>query len=620
MSRLVHEGSTEGRSLPVPSVDAPTPAVCRHSRRWLAAVVRGARLGLSWAARPKGLARLAATLVIATTPTVVVHAAARVRSEVDAQRIGVEDRLQLTVSLDGSVAGDVAMPALENLRVLGGPSVSTQISLVNGQMSQSKTYTWTLQALAVGRAKVGEVKAGTDVAPAIVIEVVDGSVRPRQRVRAADPFGDPFEELLGRRTARTADPRLFVEATASRTKLRVGEATRVSFWLYTQVQVVRPEFAEAPQFPGLWVEDLQRDEAPKTEAVVRDGERFQRALLVDKLVFPTRAGKLVLPPARFRISVAPQGFFDSGATVLRATKAIELDVEALPEEAGFAGAVGHFKARTTLDRPTLPLGEAATLRFRVEGTGNLKWIDKPPEVVVPGARVFPPQVKTEIKAGEGGMNGSRTWEFVVVPETAGRLVIPSLTFKHFDPDASRIVTTETTAIELTVEGGTGAAVAPASSQTAPAAARGSAPLPLRSDLDARRPWVPTIPARGLLFLLGVLIFGHLAFVVVPLLGHLTHARPTGRKGSTSRGALRDLERVARGGLGRQEATLLLEKALHQTFGELPEDGSGDGDRERAARVLFDDVRSVRYAPQLGDYSEALSAIASRAAEVARRWA
>jgi len=42
------------------------------------------------------------------------------------------------------------------------------------------------------------------------------------------------------------------------------------------------------------------------------------------------------------------------------------------------GAVGQFQARTTLDRDTVPLGDAALLRLRVEGTGNLKWIDRPP--------------------------------------------------------------------------------------------------------------------------------------------------------------------------------------------------------------------------------------------------
>ena len=38
------------------------------------------------------------------------------------------------------------------------------------------------------------------------------------------------------------------------------------------------------------------------------------------------------------------------------------------------------------------------------------------------------------------------------------------------------------------------------------------------------------------------------------------------------------------------------------------------------RALLDEVHFVRYAPQLGDYSEKIQALAARAAEAVRRWA
>ena len=101
-------------------------------------------------------------------------------------------------------------------------------------------------------------------------------------------------------------------------------------------------------------------------------------------MFPTRAGKLEIPAATFRISLPARGFFDSGRAVERATKPVTVTVESLPEAPGFSGAVGRFDASATLDRDTLPLGDAAILRLRVEGSGNLKWIDRPPAVAVRG--------------------------------------------------------------------------------------------------------------------------------------------------------------------------------------------------------------------------------------------
>ncbi len=44
------------------------------------------------------------------------------------------------------------------------------------------------------------------------------------------------------------------------------------------------------------------------------------------------------------------------------------------------------------------------------------------------------------------------------------------------------------------------------------------------------------------------------------------------------------------------------------------------DRARAVRALLSEVHFVRYAPQLGDYSETLGDLAGRAAEAVKRWA
>jgi hypothetical protein len=44
-----------------------------------------------------------------------------------------------------------------------------------------------------------------------------------------------------------------------------------------------------------------------------------------------------------------------------------------------------------------------------------------------------------------------------------------------------------------------------------------------------------------------------------------------------------------------------------------------GERERAARAVLEDVRFLRYAPQLGDYTDKIREVASRAAELVRRW-
>ncbi len=549
-----------------------------------------------------------------------------VRAEVDARRIGVGDQIQLTVSVEGSgfrLMEDVALPRLQNLRLVAGPSLSTQVSLVNGAMSQSRVSTWILQPVAVGRAEIGPARArfedGERTTEPIAIEVVAGSVRPK-REPAPDPFGeDPFEALLGQRRARAREPKLFVEAAVSRNRLHVGEPLLLTYWLYTQVSVSELQFVEAPQYPGFWAEDLEKPPTPpQGEGASVAGENYRRFPIFVKLLFPTKSGRLTIPATNLRLGLPRQGFFDSGGVVQKATKDVVVTVEPIPETPGFSGAVGRFRVAASLDKPALALGEAATLRFKVEGTGNLKWIDKAPEVVVPGAKVYPPQVKSDLKPSPSGISGSRTWEFVVVPETTGNLEVPALTFSYFDTAAGKVEGASTEPIALQVQGGTAVAGMPVPALAA-LPSRSGAPLPLRSDLDGDRIHRSRLSPMALGGVLAVALAAHGLLFAFTTLGR--RGRPAAAASRRSvRAALHELERAGGEGLTKEAAASLIERALVEAFGPLDDKDAKASEGKEAARSLLEEVQFVRYAPQLGDYSDKLRELAARAAATVKRWA
>jgi hypothetical protein len=567
---------------------------------------------------------LPVVLLAALGPVAPARAAGVLHSEVDAKRVGVQDQVQLTVTVEGSnLPGDAPVPTLRNLRIVGGPAVSTQMSWVNGQASQSRSWTFDLMPIAPGPAEVGTIAmriGGSDVvAQAIQIEVVPGSIQPppAQR-RSTDPFDrDPFEDFFGRRRAAAAEPKLFVEARVNRNSLFVGEPLLLTYYLYTQASISGLQLSNAPQYSGFWAEDLEQPSQPTGEQATVDGVPYTRFPVLTKLLYPTRAGRLTIPEATLSIGVARTSIFDQGGVVQRSTKPIAVEVKAIPDEAGFSGAVGKFTASASLDRPVLNFGEAATLRFRVEGSGNLKWIDRGPELVVPGAKVYPPQVKSDLQSKPTGISGSRTWEYVVVPQTAGTLQIPALTFSHFDPVSGRMMKSETAPLPLRVEAGT-ASSAPMPPVPGPSSPSRGGQLPLRADLELR-PAGFAIPgaivgwaALSALMLHGVLLGGDRLLRRAPAGGGGTGRAPRG-----TRDALGDLRRVHRDKLSKEQAAARIEKVIHGVFGSLEGD---DSDRARAVRTLLEEVHAVRYAPQLGDYSEKVRDLAARAGEVVRRWA
>ncbi|MBP6702155.1 MAG: protein BatD [Vicinamibacteria bacterium] len=546
--------------------------------------------------------RIALAFFLLFAPGVLWAQSGSVRSEVDANKIGVDDVVTLSIVMEGDAASlDVAMPGLRNLRVVAGPSTSTQISFVNGSMSRQKSITFVLRAEKTGTAEVGPVAVqGHPPTAPITIEVVPGAIRPAQPQDpfAGDPFGgrDPFEEIFGRPQRRQPvnQGKLFVEATLSRPAARVGEPILVTYYVYTQISLTGVEFAAPPKYPGFWAEEVDRARGDSTgENTSVQGEAYLRYPVLERLLFPTKPGLLEIPEARLRL-VPAGGPFGIAAPIERSTRALKVKVDSLPKGTPEDAAVGSYQVEAATDRTSVVLGDALTFRFKVTGRGNLKWVDAAPDLVISGARVFPPRVTSDLRTTRQGIEGSKTWEFVIVPEQAGAYEIPSISFPYFDPQVQTMRTERTQAIAIEVTAAT--------SSTSDAPRKAAGPVSLRADLDD--PQTDLAPVAGLLALLSV---GAQVYI--------WRRRPQVAKGShldsaTVSAAVRELRDDTLLNATKERAAARIAGALETVFGPRPGWPMDDaGDRLRS---LADDLEFLRFAPQLGSYDAKLREVRDRA--------
>ena len=546
---------------------------------------------------------IAALCAILALFAIETHAqSGSVRTEVDATRIGTDDTVTLSIVMEGDSASlDVAIPTLRNLRVVSGPSTSSQISIVNGSMSRQKVYAYELRAERPGSAEIGAVAVqGHAPTSPITIEVVSGSIRPARS--APDPFGmdpfggrDPFEDFFGRARRRPAvQGKVFVEASPSHTSVKVGEPILVTYYVYSQISLSGVEFAEAPQYPGFWTEEIQRTANESLgQNTTYEGETYLRFPVLERLLFPTKAGTLELPEARLRL-VPP---FGTAAPVERSTRAITIRVAPLPKEASDTSAVGDYEVTSSVDRTKVPMGEAFTYRFRVKGRGNLKWLDAAPKLAIEGLRIFEPKETSDLKTTRQGIEGSKTWEYVIVPEREGTFHVPEVPFRFFDPRMGLSRTSTAPALDLEVTSAVGS--------ERPTVARAAHGVSLRADLDSGR--------RDLVFpALGVAVLALLTNVYV------LRARPAAAKngGPSAAGvtaaltALRD-PLILDG--SKERAASRITEALETAFGsrrEWPNDDRGD-----LLRTIADDLEFLRFAPQLGNYDEKLREVRDRATAI-----
>src|SRR5262249_21351907 len=72
----------------------------------------------------------------------------QVTASVEAETVGVNDTVLLTITVSGRDSGEATppprLPRFHGLQVAAGPSVSTQFQWINGRSSSSKSFTYSL--------------------------------------------------------------------------------------------------------------------------------------------------------------------------------------------------------------------------------------------------------------------------------------------------------------------------------------------------------------------------------------------------------------------------------------------------------------------------------------------
>jgi BatD DUF11 like domain len=127
----------------------------------------------------------------------------RFQMTVSEDSVGLSGTLEVRFTLENARAQKWNPPTFDGFDAQG-PSQSTSVSIVNGDMSQTTTYTYYLKPQSVGAFKIGAAKittdAGdfsTDAKQIVVLEQFESS-KPKSSARQRNPYGfndaaDPFD-------------------------------------------------------------------------------------------------------------------------------------------------------------------------------------------------------------------------------------------------------------------------------------------------------------------------------------------------------------------------------------------------------------------------------------------
>jgi hypothetical protein len=479
--------------------------------------------------RGRGLAVLLALLALAL-PAAPALAQSSFIARADRTQVRAGDPFiyEVTLSLESGRADGYRKPDFKGFRVMGEqPSTSTQVQMGGGASFMRTVYTWTyeLVALQPGRATIGpaRVRAGgrelkTD---GVTVSVVAGggapaAAAPAPRRRQLPGFRSPFDDLFGGGDDQQPDQRAgetsFVRVVPDKTTVYVGEALTVDWALYSPERQDHRKLVTAPRTDGFWSEDLPVSQADLLTQQTFEGRVYLASTLMRRALFPLQAGKLTITP--LELETAQLDFFGRAVRSQR-LRTEPLTIEALPlptagRPADFDPAnVGHFTVEAKVDRSQVRVGEAVTLTVALAGQGNLRKLATPKLPPLEGWKSYEPKVDVKLEAA-GGITGSKTVEFLLLPERAGTTMIPAFELSFFDPASRAYRTERSLPVRIEVSGDGAAASKPGSAPALGAPVAGVENLlptelrPPRARATLRRDLGTTFyRSQGFLFALGL---------------------------------------------------------------------------------------------------------------------
>ena len=395
---------------------------------------------------------------------------ASVTAVVSPNPVGVDEQVSLTITVVGGGAERPQIPKINGLKLVGGPSVSNQFQWINGQSSSSQSFTYILLPEAEGTVKVppiavrasGKTLHTGEITLKVVKEATGQSQAPRRRspFSVFDDMGLDEDSPLRDRTPRRAE--VLTIAEVDKRSAFVGEQVTLTYKILTQLPITQVEVKEIPSLNGFWVEEIEVPKNPTAANRVLNGKQYAEYVIKKQALFPTKEGGLQIPAATFGLVVRTSsgGFFSLGTqeSVFRKTEVMIVKVVPLPDIGKFVsfnGAVGNFKLGSVIDKSAAETGDALNLKVTLSGTGNLKTITEFPLPDLPGFKIYSSKSNDQVTVRNDVLQGSKSWEYVIIPQAPGKERIPDLKFFYFSPTAKQYREASAPGLEVAVLKGKG---------------------------------------------------------------------------------------------------------------------------------------------------------------------
>lgn len=396
--------------------------------------------------------RLAFALIVffEFTACLRLHGEGKFSVSIDRDTIVIGETATLTLSFEGgSPRGMPAIPQVPGLQMAGGSSSFNSSVIINGTTSTSQSYSITLVPERVGEFVIPSISADMDGQRV-------QSQPLKLKVVASDPSAPPPE--FGEKLA-------FIWLTLPKKEMYVGEVLVAELRLYVRGDVAKIADAQIPPLGGEGFTSSKFVEGGNYKR--RVGNMAFMVIPITAAVTPVKTGKLNLGPLNGSVVVYlpgnrqridPFDLFGPAAEPRRVPLSLdaqEITVQPLPTEnvpPGFNGAVGSFAMTFSAGPTNVAAGDPITVKVQLSGRGQLEALTLPEQPGWKDFKAYPATTKVDT-TDKLGIEGTKFFEQVIVPQSSDIKQLPAFAFSFFDPAQKSYRTLTQPAVPILVRPG-----------------------------------------------------------------------------------------------------------------------------------------------------------------------
>jgi hypothetical protein len=268
---------------------------------------------------------------------------------------------------------------------------------------------------------------------------------------------------------------LFARTIVSKSSVYQGEPLIVTHKIYSKKNFTGLNAKNFPSYEGFVMEEIDIGKLQvKRERV--DGTIYQVVTLSKRVLFPQKTGSLEIgdfsvdaevevvktrPARNHRERYFYGEKVQYSQRVKKSLKSLPKEITVMPLPAAkpqsFEGMVGSFRMNVELTKDSIPANQATNLKISLSGSGNIKMLQPPAINFPPDFEVYDPEISTNRDISDGGVSGTKVFDYVIIPRSEGQFEIPSIEFSYFDVLKKEYVTLRSESFKIMVGEGRNAA-------------------------------------------------------------------------------------------------------------------------------------------------------------------